>query len=493
MKQVNLSGLILEELIRVRLNEDGGLDQYDVEPKTDEDGWDVTPAVFDAKTVAKKLYSFKGSFFGGRDYEDAYATYIVKNISSASDWDKTDKELRKLNGGKGIISYGRSFINDDEVSVWTPILKHVQKIYPKRVAEFVGYLGTDTYKKFLPKTAQDAKSIALEIYDSKSWTGDNEAQLIASIKKISNAAAWDTTDKQLQLLTGEKGIFSYIRSFVRDNDTATWKPILTHIKNNKLVPEKKLTLYIEYLGGPSLYPGLMSYEDAEKSAEESIEEIRTDDERKGNTFGGDSALMIGLSALAAMGILGKIFVGLGLGGLLMGVRYGWRKWNQNRISKAANKAVVDILDSSQPGLIKAQFLKLEEFITRGVLGNTGSLRRMIRTLKKRGLITEKQAKDSLVLLENNRYAIASQIRKTYMRAIITEFMKSSNKSKEAINRIIDAMPQDSKYWEQMAKTYRKILETAARREQKILRPKPKVAKSTETPPERKVGFQQGEN
>lgn len=454
MKQINLSGLILEELIRVRLNEkDRDLSQWDVDPKTDEDGWDVTPAGFDAKTAAKKLYSFKGSFFGGRDLEDAYATYIVKNISSATDWDKTDKELKKLSSGKGIISYGRSFINDDEVSVWNPILKHVQKIYKAKLPIFVKYLGADTYQKFLPNASQDTKSIAQEIYDSESWHGDNEAQLIAAIKKISNAAAWKSTNTQLQILTGEKGIISYIGSFIGHNDTATWNPILLHMKKAKLVPGKVLNYIVKKLGGPTLYPGIMD-EAAEKEAVEStIKKIQTDNKKNNNTFGGETAISWGLAILG--------YLGLGVGTFFMLLRPIGKSLYRS-ILKAAGKEVV--VKAERPWLLKRGFYKLEQFISNGILGNTGSLRRLIRQMQHENLITPEEAREAMALIKTNRYAIASEIRKTYMREVIAKFAERGNKSEITIKAIKNGIPTSGPGGLELRSQYEKILKNIAEKE-----------------------------
>ena len=532
MKKINVSSLILEELIRVRLNEQG-LDQYDVEdetpkkqtvktdqdktkvkkqtvkkdlnktkvkkqtvttdtitkpkldPNRDEDDWDTTP-IFNAKLVAKKLYDYKGSFFGGQDYEQAYANFIVKNISTATDWDKTDKELKKLSGGKGIISYGRSFINDDETSVWNPILTHVKKIYPKRVAEFVGYLGTDTYKKFLSKTAQDAKSIAQEIYDSKRLTYDNEAQLIAAIKKIPNAAAWQATDKQLQVLSGEKGIFSYIRSFVRDNDTQTWTPILTHIAKKRLVSNDMLKLYVQYLGGPTMYPNILSNEDAEKSIEDAIQEIEAEDEQNGNTIGGDTAIQWGLGILAGAGFLGKMFGLAGTTGIIWLIIKAIKKYVDKRKTNSAAAAGREVaqLDLTRPNLIKRQLLKLEEFITRGILGNSGALRRMIRRLERQGLITATEAREAIVFINNNRYAIASQVRKTYMKEIIKAYMvrgfESAERDESIIRNIINAIPLEGPTGDAMRRRYGELLRRAAEQRRRSILPPP--------PPPRRVGY-----
>jgi hypothetical protein len=470
MKKINVSNLVLEEVIRIKLFEDKPLDLTDIDPKPDpnkdEDGWDTTP-VFKADAVAKKLYDYKGSFFGGRDLEQAYAIFIVKNISTATDWDKTDKELKKLSGGKGIISFGRSFINDDETSVWNPILTHVKKIYPKRVAEFVGYLGTDTYKKFLPKMAQDAKSIAQQIYDSKSWSGDNEEQLIAAIKKIPNAAAWQATDKQLQILSGEKGIFSYIRSFVRDNDTETWRPILTHIAKKRLVSNNMLKLYIQYLGGPSQYPKIISDEDNKKVWDDTIKELNDEDTKNGNSFGGDTGISWALGILAGMGILGKIFSLAGVTGGIWLVNRGIKNWKSKRAARAAGAAVKEI-DMSRPGMVKRQVLKLEQFITRGIFGNTGSLRTMIRRLESQRLITATQARNALEFIENNRYAIASEIRKIHMNAVIDQFMKSGNKSEEVIQNILSAIPTTGPDGTRMRNRFNTILRQAADRERRTL-------------------------
>jgi hypothetical protein len=472
MKNINVSNLVLEEVIRIKLFEDKPLDLTDIDPKPkpdpnkDEDDWDTTP-VFNAKAVAKKLYDYKGSFFGGQDLEQAYAIFIVKNISTATDWDKTDKELKKLSGGKGIISFGRSFINDDETSVWNPILTHVKKIYPKRVAEFVGYLGTDTYKKFLPKMAQDAKSIAQQIYDSKSWSGDNEEQLIAAIKKIPNAAAWQATDKQLQILSGEKGIFSYIRSFVRDNDTETWRPILTHIAKKRLVSNNMLKLYIQYLGGPSQYPKIISDEDNKKVWDDTIKELDDEDTKNGNSFGGDTAISWALGILAGMGILGKIFSLAGVTGGIWLVNRGIKNWKSKRAARAAGAAVKEI-DMSRPGMVKRQVLKLEQFITRGIFGNTGSLRTMIRRLESQRLITATQARDALQFIENNRYAIASEIRKIHMNAVIDQFMKTGNKSEQVIQNILSAIPTTGPDGPAMRNRFNTILRRAADQERRTL-------------------------
>jgi len=495
MKNINVSNLVLEEVIRIKLFEDKPLDLTDIDPKPkpdpnkDEDDWDTTP-VFNAKAVAKKLYDYKGSFFGGQDLELAYANFIVKNISTATDWDKTDKELKKLSGGKGIISFGRSFINDDETSVWNPILTHVKKIYPKRVAEFVGYLGTDTYKKFLPKMAQDAKSIAQQIYDSKSWSGDNEEQLIAAIKKISNAAAWQATDKQLQILSGEKGIFSYIRSFVRDNDTETWRPILTHIAKKRLVSNNMLKLYIQYLGGPSQYPKIISDEDNKKVWDDTIKELNDEDTKNDNSFGGDTAISWGLGILAAMGILGKIFSLAGVTGGIWLVSRGIKNWKSKRAARAAGAAVKEI-DMTRPGMLKRQFLKLEQFITRGILGNTGSLRRMINRLESQRLITATQARTALKFIEDNRYAIASEIRKIHMNAVIDQFMKTGNKSDEAIRNVLSAIPTTGPDGDAMRNRFNTILRRAAEREERTLRARerrPQSPQPVEPYRRRTIGF-----
>ena len=330
-------------------------------------------------------------------------------------------------------------------------------------------MGTDTYKKFLPKTAQDAKSIAQEIYDSKGLIYDNEAQLIAAIKKIPNAAAWQATDKQLQILTGEKGIFSYIRSFVRDNDTQTWTPILTHIAKKRLVSNNMLKLYVQYLGGPSMYPNILSDADVKKQVEDEIREIEADDDGKGNTFGGDTAIGWGIAILGSLGFMGKMFGFAGATGLIYLGRRAHKAWKTKRAAKAAGAAVRE-LDMTKPGMIRQQFLKLEEFITRGILGNTGSLRRMIRRLERERLITATEARTAFEFLENNRYAIASEIRKVHMRAIIAEFMKSGNKTEEVIQNILTAIPLSAPNGREMRRRYGAILRRAAERERQTLNP-----------------------
>jgi hypothetical protein len=347
-------------------------------------------------------------------------------------------------------------------------------------------LGTDTYKKFLSKTAQDAKSIAQEIYDSKRLTYDNEAQLIAAIKKIPNAAAWQATDKQLQVLSGEKGIFSYIRSFVRDNDTQTWTPILTHIAKKRLVSNDMLKLYVQYLGGPTMYPNILSNEDAKKSIEDAIQEIEAEDEQNGNTIGGDTAIQWGLGILAGAGFLGKMFGLAGTTGIIWLIIKAIKKYVDKRKTNSAAAAGREVaqLDLTRPNLIKRQLLKLEEFITRGILGNSGALRRMIRRLERQGLITATEAREAIVFINNNRYAIASQVRKTYMKEIIKAYMvrgfESAERDESIIRNIINAIPLEGPTGDAMRRRYGELLRRAAEQRRRSILPPP--------PPPRRVGY-----
>ena len=504
MKKIDVSNLVLEELIRIRLNEQS-FDDYVVDntdtnktktntntnktktntntnktktntdttktktntnPNIDDDGWDISPTVIDPKQIAKKLYDYKGSFFSHVDMPDAYINYIINWIATAKQWENVDKELKKLSGGKGIFSYGRSFIDDDDTQRWNKLLNHVKKIYPKKLETFVYYLGTDTYKKYLGKTTQNAKIIAQQIYDSKGFT-DNESKLIAAIKMIPNANVWSDTDKQLQILTGEKGIFSYIRSFIRDNDTKTWTPILTHIRNKKLVSKDKLQKFIQYLGGTTMYPGILSDADSQKAMEDEIEELKKQDEDNDNTFGGDTGIMWSLGILSGLGVLGKIFGGtiaLWILGYLS--KKGLTAW-KTRGMTAAQKEVAE-LNFDRPGPIRRVFQRVEEFITRGILGNTGSLRRMIRGLRRQGLITEIEARDALEYIRQNRYAIASQIRKMHMQAVIKQFMRSGNKTEQAIQNIVRSIPRTGPTSARMIDRYRTILRNIANREERSL-------------------------
>ena len=338
--------------------------------------------------------------------------------------------------------------------------------------------------------AQDAKSIAQQIYDSKSWSGDNEEQLIAAIKKIPNAAAWQATDKQLQILSGEKGIFSYIRSFVRDNDTETWRPILTHIAKKRLVSNNMLKLYIQYLGGPSQYPKIISDEDNKKVWDDTIKELNDEDTKNDNSFGGDTAISWGLGILAAMGILGKIFSLAGVTGGIWLVGRGIKNWKSKRAARAAGAAVKEI-DMTRPGMLKRQFLKLEQFITRGILGNTGSLRRMINRLESQRLITATQARTALKFIEDNRYAIASEIRKIHMNAVIDQFMKTGNKSDEAIRNVLSAIPTTGPDGDAMRNRFNTILRRAADQEERTLRARerrPQSPQPAEPYRRRTIGF-----
>jgi hypothetical protein len=524
MKKIDVSNLVLEELIRIRLNEQT-LDDYDVtntdtnktktntnknktntnknktntnktkintdttKTKTntnfDEDGWDTSTTFF-PKQVAEKLYNFKGSFFGGPSSPDGYITYIIKNIATAKQWEDVDKELKKLSGGKGIFSYGRSFIDDDDTQRWNKLLNHVKKIYPKKLETFVYYLGTDTYKKYLGKTTQNAKIIAQQIYDSKGFT-DNETKLIAAIKMIPNANVWSDTNKQLQILTGEKGIFSYIRSFIRQKDTKTWTPILTHIRDKKLVSTEKLRLFVQLLGGPFVYPGILSDADNEKATREEIEKIDNEDEKNNNTFGGDTGIMWGIGILAAMGVIGKIF-GFTVAGWL--TRTGL-KWWKTRGMTAAEKEVAE-LNFDRPGTIRRAFQRVEEFITRGILGNTGSLRRMIRRLQRQGLMTETEARQALSYIQQNRYAIASEIRKTHMKAVIKQFMTSGNKTEQTVQNILRSIPRTGPSSEGMIRRYGIILRRIVSREERSLSGQRGTQRRPRTQPEpyqrNRIGF-----
>jgi len=456
MKKINVSNLVLEEVIRINLFEDNKpLDLTDIDPKPkpkpkDDDNWDTNtwnPAV--AKRVAEKLQSYKGSFFGGQDLPDAFAIFIIKNINTSKQWDDVDKEMKKLEG-KPIFSFGRSFIDDDETTVWNKILTHVKKIYPEKIQTFVQYLGTDTYKQFLPKTLQSAKTIAQQIYDSKSWSGDNEEQLIASIQQIQNAALWTAVDKELQILTGEKGIFSYSRSFIRDNDTATWTPILTHIKKKRLVSEKMLTTYVNILGGPMIYPNLLSASDTEKDIENEIELIKKKDKEEG----GASAIEWAFFGLGAAGMAANIFGGGLVALTMLGVLKRFAaKFKVNR-SLSSGKIFI----SKEPGLIRRNILRFEEFITRGIFGNTGSLRRFIRTMERKGYMTAKEANDALKLIEQNRYAIASEIRKEYMKVALKEFRQAGGKTENLKQTILNGIPLKGKGGAELRREYAIILD-----------------------------------
>jgi hypothetical protein len=436
MKKINVSNLVLEEVIRIKLFEDKPLDLTDIDPKpNDDDNWDTNtwnPVV--AKRVAEKLQSFKGSFFGGPDSEEGYAIRIIKDITSAKQWDDVDKELKKLSGGKGIISFGRSFINDDETAVWNKILKHVKKIYPSKLQTFVQYLGTDTYKQFLPKTLQSAKTIAQQIYDSKSWSGDNEKQLIESIQQIQNAALWTAVDKELQILTGEKGIFSYARSFIRDNDTATWTPILTHIKKKRLVSKEMLTTYVKMLGGTMVYPNIISASDTEKDIDDTFKTIKKDEEQEG----GIGALEWTFGIIGVLGLAGKIF---GTAGVIWLGQAAFKYFQTNKKFKTALANNKEFVGSVRPGMIGRSLQKFEQFIARGVFGNTGAFRRMVRQLQIDQLITPQEATILLRTLEENRYAIASEMRMRWMKAAIAKFGEPGVKTNELKVEILKGIPR----------------------------------------------------
>jgi len=498
MKKINVSNLVLEEVIRIKLFEDKPLDLTDIDPKPnpkpnpkDDDNWDTNtwnPAV--AKHVAEKLQSYKGSFFGGQDLPDAFAIFIIKNINTSKQWDDVDKEMKKLEG-KPIFSFGRSFIDDDETTVWNKILTHVKKIYPAKLQTFVQYLGTDTYKQFLPKTLQSAKTIAQQIYDSKSWSGDNEKQLISSIQQIPNAAVWTAVDKELQILTGEKGIFSYSRSFIRDNDTTTWTPILTHIKKKRLVSEKMLARYVNILGGTIIYPNILSASDTKKDIEDEFEIQRIEDEKEGDF----SLLELGFFGLGALGLGAKVF-GTGLvATILIGIV---NKVRRNAASKRIDKSLAagKAFGNVEPSWYGERILRFEERISGGILGNTGSLRRFIRTMEKKGYMSAKEANDALKLIRENRFAIASEIRKRYMKEALAKFRAPGGYSEDLKQTILNGIPLKGKGGAELRREYSTILdkiieiEKRSRNAKKKITPKSPKPRTPRNQPYRrtKIGF-----
>lgn len=64
----------------------------------------------------------------------------------------------------------------------------------------------------------NAAAIAKEIYDSKGYVSDDEERLYAAIERIKNISHYRDVTKELQRLTGGRGIGEYLRSFLSLNE-----------------------------------------------------------------------------------------------------------------------------------------------------------------------------------------------------------------------------------------------------------------------------------
>jgi hypothetical protein len=134
-------------------------------------------------------------------------------------------------------------------------------------------------KKASPEDiAKGMKRIAQEIYNSKGVFNDDESKVVKAIQKIQNKQQFELVQKELQKLTGGKGIGQYVTGFIeiggsgpQADNTNTLKfttPIIKHLQKIQANPktielfnklQKSLQVYAKQeddfdkaLGGPGL-------------------------------------------------------------------------------------------------------------------------------------------------------------------------------------------------------------------------------------------------
>lgn len=91
-------------------------------------------------------------------------------------------------------------------------------------------------------------NIAKVIYDAKGILNDNEKIVVAAMQKIKDRTMWDAVTKELQKLTGGKGIPEYLNTFLQGDDYSL------KYNNRDILDEFERIFGFDYIGNMNKYP-----------------------------------------------------------------------------------------------------------------------------------------------------------------------------------------------------------------------------------------------
>jgi hypothetical protein len=97
-------------------------------------------------------------------------------------------------------------------------IEHVIRAYINEQQNPFGTIGPASPQPARSKTSFNAAAIAKEIYDSKGYVSDDEERLYTAMERIKNISQYRDVTKELQRLTGGRGIGEYLRSFLSLNE-----------------------------------------------------------------------------------------------------------------------------------------------------------------------------------------------------------------------------------------------------------------------------------
>jgi hypothetical protein len=108
--------------------------------------------------------------------------------------------------------------------------------------------ATATNPWSLLKNSPTPANIAKVIYDSKGTFNDDETLVVAALSKIKDKTMWWQVTKELQKLTGGRGIAEYLSSFMQGTDfNIKWN-------NTNMMDELARIFGFDFIGNSMKYP-----------------------------------------------------------------------------------------------------------------------------------------------------------------------------------------------------------------------------------------------